>query len=143
MQDNEARLNITWQGANGDLPDLMLTDSSDAEVKAAALEAVRTGGVPGIPADPNADFRDFVVDRFPPSEAHPYSKIMLRPKTPFGGQRQHLYVFEQGRYPNNKKIAEREMDSDEAAIAHANTIDATWVWTAEGQQHRTVWLRPQ
>jgi hypothetical protein len=40
--------------------------------------------VPGIPADRDADFRDFVVDRFPPTEARPYNLIQVRPKTAFG-----------------------------------------------------------
>lgn len=53
------------------------------------------------------------------------------------------YVFEQGRYPNQKKIDEKELNSDEDAIAHANKIDATWVWYRDGQQHHTVWQRPR
>lgn len=85
MQDNEARLNITWQGANGELPDPVLADSTDADVRAWATEAVRSGSVPGVPADAGVDFRDFVVDRFGPTEARPYALLMIRPKTPFGG----------------------------------------------------------
>jgi hypothetical protein len=59
-------------------------DSTDGDVKQWITEAVRTGSVPGVPADPNADFRDFVVDRFTATEVRPYNLIQLRPKTPFG-----------------------------------------------------------
>jgi len=80
----DARLNITYGGSNGDLPDLVDGDASDADVKAWATEAVRGGGVPGIAVDPGADFSDFVVDRFPPTEGRPFPLLVLRPKTPFG-----------------------------------------------------------
>jgi hypothetical protein len=84
MEANEARLNITWNGQNGDLPDSVSYDAGDGDVRAWATEAVRNGGVPNIPADPNADFRDFVVDRFASTADTPYNRIFLRPKTPFG-----------------------------------------------------------
>lgn len=89
MEANEARVNVTYSGKNGDLPDPVHFDSTDGDVRAWVTEAVRTGGVPGIPADPNADFRDFVIDRFP-APANPvqgersWNLISLRPKTPFG-----------------------------------------------------------
>lgn len=81
---DEARVNVTHSGSNGDLQDAVRFQSTDADVKAWVTEAVRTGSVPGIPADPNADFTDFVVDRFAPTEARPTNLIQLRPKTPFG-----------------------------------------------------------
>lgn len=80
----EARVNVTYGGQNGDLPDPVFVDSTDGDVKTWVTEAVRTGSVPGITADTNADFRDFVVDRFAATEARPYNLIQLRPKTPFG-----------------------------------------------------------
>ncbi len=79
-----ARVNITWNGQNSDLPDPVSVDAADGDVRAWVTEAVRAGGVPGITADAGADFRDFVVDRFGPTDAVPYSRIMVRPKTPFG-----------------------------------------------------------
>jgi len=82
--DNEARVNITWAGQNADLPDPVAVDATDAEVKRWVTEAVQTGTVPGIPADQQADFGDFVVDRYPPNEARPFSQIQVRPKTPYG-----------------------------------------------------------
>lgn len=84
MNENEARLNVTWQGSNGDLPDPVHFDSTDEDIKQWVTEAVRGGGIPGIPADPNADFTDFVVDRFAATETRPWALIQTRPKTPFG-----------------------------------------------------------
>ena len=81
---NEARVNITWAGQNGDLPDPVAYDATDGDVRQWVSEAVRTGGVPGITAAPHAGFRDFVIDRFPATGARPYNLIQIRPKTPFG-----------------------------------------------------------
>ena len=84
IKDTEARVNITYGGKNGDLPDPVFFQSTDVDVKAWVTEALRAGSVPGLDAAPNADFSDFVVDRFTASEARPYNLIQLRPKTPFG-----------------------------------------------------------
>lgn len=84
VQVGEARVNITWNGQNGDLPDTVSYGAADADIKRWAEEAVRTGSVPGIAADPNISFTDFVVDRFGPTEVRPHCSIFLRPKTPFG-----------------------------------------------------------
>ena len=84
LQAHQARLNITWQGNNGDLLDPVAFDSGDGDVKAWAAEAVRGGNVPGIPADANVDFRDFIVDRFDAGPEVQYNRLFLRPKTPFG-----------------------------------------------------------
>ncbi len=81
---HEARVNITWGGQNGDLLDPIPYDSADGDVKAWVTEAIRTGTVPGLAADPTADLKDFVVDRFPPNENRPHNLVQLRPKTPFG-----------------------------------------------------------
>jgi hypothetical protein len=83
IQAGMAKLNITWHGANGDLPDPIAYDSTDLAVKQAAAEAVRTGYIPGIQADPNVDFTDFVVDRFAATNDLP-DRLFLRAKTPFG-----------------------------------------------------------
>lgn len=82
--NQEARVNITWAGQNGDLPDLVRFDAAGTEVLGWVTEAVRTGYVPGITRDRNADFTDFVVDRFTANDARPYNLIQIRPKTPFG-----------------------------------------------------------
>ena len=84
IKDTEARVNVTYGGTLGDLPDPVMFQSTDADVKAWVTEAVRAGGIPGIAAAPNADFSDYVVDRFAASEVRPWNCIMLRPKTPFG-----------------------------------------------------------
>jgi len=78
-----ARLNVTINGQNGDYPDPVSYDSTDGDVKQIATEAIRTGYIPGIAADPNANLMDFVVDRFPNTAELP-PRLMVRPKTPFG-----------------------------------------------------------
>ena len=80
----DARLNITYSGGNGDLPDMVNYDASDAEVRTWATEAVRAGSVPGIGVQAGADFTDFVVDRFPATDDVPQNRLLIRPKTPFG-----------------------------------------------------------
>lgn len=84
VRADEARVNITWAGQNGDLPDAVRFDASSAEVLGWVTEAVRTGHVPGITADRAASFADFVVDRFAANVTRPYNLIQIRPKTPFG-----------------------------------------------------------
>jgi hypothetical protein len=80
----EARVNVTWAGQNGDLPDPIGWDTPDATVRRWITEAVRGGSIPGIARDRRADFEDFVVDRFPAGGNRPYALIQIRPKTPFG-----------------------------------------------------------
>ena len=84
MQTTEARVNVTYRGSNGDLPDTVSWDATDQDVRGWVTEAVRTGTLPGLLTDPVADFTDFVVDRFSANEARPYNLVQLRPKTPFG-----------------------------------------------------------
>ena len=84
LNNYEARVNITWAGQNGDLPDPVSFDAHNAEVLRWVTEAVRAGDVPGIRQDPRATFRDFVVDRFNATQRRPYNLIQIRPKTPFG-----------------------------------------------------------
>ena len=84
IKDNEARLNVTFNGQNGDLPDPVIFQATDGDIKAWVTEAVRNGGIPGIAAAPNADFSDFVIDRFPATDVRPYALLSVRPKTPFG-----------------------------------------------------------
>jgi len=85
IEATEARINITWAGKNGDMPDPVPYDASDADIKTWAAEAVSGGGIPGLDPDPNVDFTDYVVDRFEATEDVP-NRIFLRPKTPFGDQ---------------------------------------------------------
>lgn len=84
MEANEARVNVTYNGANGDLPDPVSYQASNGDIFQMVAEALHTGYIPGIPADPNADLTDFVVDRFDANEVRPYSLLSVRPKTPFG-----------------------------------------------------------
>jgi hypothetical protein len=84
INENEARVNVTFGGQNGDLPDAVFFDSTDGDIRAMVTEAIRGGGVPGIEAAADAEFDDFVVDRFAASGERPFNLIQLRPKTPFG-----------------------------------------------------------
>jgi hypothetical protein len=84
LDANQARVNITYKGENGDLPDAVFFDATDGDIKTWVTEAVTNGSIPGIPADALADFGDFVVDRFAANAERPYSLIQIRPKTPFG-----------------------------------------------------------
>jgi hypothetical protein len=81
---NEAIVNVTWAGNNGDLRDPVSFDATDADIRTWVTEAVRTGGAANIPADPNADFTDFVIDRYAATEETPFARLFARPKTPFG-----------------------------------------------------------
>jgi hypothetical protein len=83
INDDEAYVNITWAGQNGDLTSPVPYDTPDAEIRSLAAASLAEGAVAGM--DPaTADFSGFVVDRFGPSDAYPYNRIMIRPKTPFG-----------------------------------------------------------
>ena len=80
----EARVNVTWNGQNGELPDAVRFNAPSGDILAWVTEAVRGGGIPGIVADRRASFHDFIVDRFPESPARPYNLVQVRPRTPFG-----------------------------------------------------------
>ena len=84
MEATEARVNVTFNGQNGDLPDPVGFDSTDGDIRGWISEALRTGGVPGIEAVGQVDLTDFKVDRFAATETRPYNLIQLRPKTAFG-----------------------------------------------------------
>ena len=85
IQTNHAIVNVTYAGQNGDLADPVPFDLSDADIRRMATEALASGAVVGVPTQTNPDLRDFVVDRFEANEAVPFRRVMLRPKTPFGG----------------------------------------------------------
>lgn len=79
-----AKLNITYGGQQGDLPDPVSYDSSDADIKQWVSEALQGGNVPGIGHAPDPDLTDFVVDRFPAHPDVPFNRVSVRPKTAFG-----------------------------------------------------------
>ena len=82
---DEARINITWDGQNGDLPDPVAFDANDETVIQWATEAIRGGAVPGIAAAPNADLDGYIVDRFAACEDVPFNRLAVRNKTAYGG----------------------------------------------------------
>lgn len=85
IEETEARVNVTWGGQNGDLPDPVSYDATDGDVLGWVTEAVRGGNVPGLGADQEANFQDYIVERFAATEARPFNLLQVRPKTPFGG----------------------------------------------------------
>lgn len=84
IAQNEAIVNITFAGSNGDLKDPVLFDATDEEIKTWATEAVRNGGVSNVPANPNANFEGYVIEKYSATEEVDYNRIFLRPKTTFG-----------------------------------------------------------
>lgn len=84
-----AKLTVTYNGQQGDLPDLVPYDSTDADIKQMVFESLTGGYIPGIDAVANAQLNDFVVDRFPARDDVPFNRLSLRPKTPFGGMKEH------------------------------------------------------
>jgi len=85
IEAHEARVNITWAGQNGDLPDPVRYDAGDGDVRGWVAEAIRGGSVPGIPADAGIDLTNHIVEKYPANDARPYNLIQVRPKTAFGG----------------------------------------------------------
>lgn len=79
----QARVNLTFNNQNADLPDAMEFDLPEDAVRAVVTEALRAGFA-GMPASPAADLSGFRVDKFEPTEARPYRLISVRPKTEFG-----------------------------------------------------------
>jgi hypothetical protein len=85
MEAYEAKVNVTYKGQNGDLPDPVNFESTNGDVLGWVAEAIHTGSIPGINADPTANLADFVVDRFASDpQIRPYNLLQIRPKTPFG-----------------------------------------------------------
>lgn len=87
LQPYEARVNVTFNRLNGDLPDPISFDMSDEELFRQLCEALTTGYIPGIPAQEDLSrftSANFVADRFAPTPNRPYNLIQIRPKTAFG-----------------------------------------------------------
>ena len=88
MEAHEARVNVTFNGQNFDLPDPVNFTAGDGDVKGWVAEAIRTGSVPGIAAAPNVDLTNYMVDRFDATNPVPgqadFNRIFVRPKTAYG-----------------------------------------------------------
>lgn len=84
VRDGEARVIITYGGESGDLVDPVNANTTHEEVLRMAQEALRTGGVHGLGAIPNADLTGFVVDPVEPSDQFPYRRLLVRSKVAFG-----------------------------------------------------------
>ena len=84
LQANEALVNVTWAGQNGDMPQPVEFDASNQDILSWVTEAVQSGSIPGIPSDPDADFSGFVVEKLAATEVRPTNQVIVRPKTAFG-----------------------------------------------------------
>lgn len=80
-----AKLNVTYRGGNGDLPEGVDYDIPDATILQIAKESIQDGHIPGIEADPIVSLDGFEVVRFPADDGSNLGdRIFVRPKTPFG-----------------------------------------------------------
>lgn len=84
IAEDQAKVNVTYGEQNGELPDPVSLDSTEEDIRRMVTEALRGGGIPGLPADPHADISGYVVKKFDPTVARPYNLINVRPKTEFG-----------------------------------------------------------
>lgn len=84
VRHHEARLNVTFDGRNADLPEPIPFAASDAEIKAWAREAIAAGALGAPRAGGRVDLTGFVIDRFPATAKVPENRVFLRPITPFG-----------------------------------------------------------
>ena len=80
----QARVSVTYEGRTGDLADPVSVDASHDDVRRMAQEALRSGGIRGLPAFPEADLSGFVVDPCEPNEVTPFPRLLVRSKTAFG-----------------------------------------------------------
>jgi hypothetical protein len=82
---HQARVMVTYKREHGELPDPVTFDATDGDIRGWVSEAIRTGGVPGITADPQVRLNDYVIDRFAPVPGvREHNLIDIRPKVEFG-----------------------------------------------------------
>lgn len=89
IQPHEARVNVTYNGQNFELPDPVHYQAGDGDIKNWVAEAIRTGSVRGVAADPNVNLQNYMVDRFdapavPAEGQRDHNLIQVRPKTAYG-----------------------------------------------------------
>jgi len=88
-----ANLIITVDGKTVDFPDRIQKDLPHDEIRRMAAEAV-AGGIPGLEAQ-EVDFSGYIVDPVEAAEGMP-DRILLRPKTAFGIDKQDLMFLSNG-----------------------------------------------
>lgn len=123
VDNHMAKLTITYNGEQGDLPDPVPYDATDADLKQMASESVREGYVPGISAAADVNFTDFVVDRFPARHDIPFNRLALRPKTPFGGTEKRIWKFQIGPNSLRDNTYKMEIPMPEGAIIRHIGLD--------------------
>lgn len=146
---DQARLNITYANQNGELRDPIPYAASDEDIKRWATEAVQNGDIAGFGAHPDASFRDFVVQRFTPTEERPYNLVMLRPKTPFGAVTTAPAPAKRLPFKDSPKDAPKANGYEAPnALDESNRFDTVKVFSATKARERemlgemiTDWLR--
>lgn len=83
VQDYEALVSVVIGDDAGWLRAPVMKDTTDEAIKTMVTEALRTGGVEGVPAQ-NTNITGFAVYRANPTEVMPHATIMLAPKTALG-----------------------------------------------------------
>ena len=90
IEPHEALVNVTYKdGVNFDLRDPVHYGATEGDIKTMVAEAIRTGSVPGVAADPRVDLTSFAIERVDrPADPAPgqreHNMILLRPKTAYG-----------------------------------------------------------
>jgi hypothetical protein len=84
LMAHEARVNVTWNGQNGDLMEPVPFTATDRQLKEWAREALIGGSIPGVQPTGQVNMANYVVDRFTANGTVSYNRIFLRPTTPFG-----------------------------------------------------------
>jgi hypothetical protein len=90
IEPHEALVNVTYRdGINFDLPDPVQYAATEGEIKGMVAEAIRTGSVANVAADPNVDLANFRMERvdkptLPGPNQREHNMILLRPKTAYG-----------------------------------------------------------
>lgn len=82
--DDEAIVNITWNGENGYMQQAVHYDADNNRIRAWAEEAIRTGSVPGIPADPDVNLENFEIDKYSRGAGRAINTMFIRPKVALG-----------------------------------------------------------
>ena len=89
---DRAIVSVTWQGAHGALPDSIAAQTPTLEVLMMLEEAIRTGGIPGIPADLRVDLTDYTIDRPQVAGGDSPQRLIARPKTDYGANRKKSWA---------------------------------------------------
>ena len=86
IPEGMAIVTITYNRQQGHMADPVPYDSDKEELLRIMTEAIQTGGIHGVAEDPDVDLTDYQVERVPAVDAIPVDRLVMYPKTPFGGE---------------------------------------------------------